>query len=154
MSIMDKAKGAAVNKVKELATSFFNFPQIDSNLTVWFVFEGKEYEVSQFKIAFGQGVDYKGQPQDEVRGGRILLTLTEAVPDDIYKWAMASVKMNGLVEFRSQTTNSPLKVEFMNAYCSNFDRVINSVGGLYTALSITPEELLMNDISFDNHWAK
>lgn len=41
----------------------FNLPQIDANLTAWFILDGKEYEMDQFNISFGQSVDHKGQPQ-------------------------------------------------------------------------------------------
>ncbi len=98
---------ALASKVKEAASGLFNFTQVDSDLEVWFVFEGKEYELAQFNINCGQSVDFKGQPQDEVRGGKILLTLTEAVPDNIYKWAMTSCLRDGAIEFRSKTTIAP-----------------------------------------------
>ena len=45
----------------------FSLPKIDSDLTAWFILDGKEYEMSQFSISFGQSVAHKGQPQDEVR---------------------------------------------------------------------------------------
>lgn len=134
------------------AENFFGFPQIDSDLTVWFVFDGKAYELSQFNISFGQAVDHKGQPQDEVRGGRLLLTLTEAVPNNIYKWAMTSTTKDGVVEFRSKTSNAPLRIEFVNGYCVNFDRVIEGGIGLNTAMVISSEEITINGINFDNHW--
>lgn len=132
----------------------FNFPHIDSDLTVWFILDGKEYELSQFSIGFGQSVDHKGQPQDEVRGGRILLTLTQTLPDSMYRWAMTSSPKNGEVVFRSKTANAPLKVEFMNAYCVSFDRTINSTEGLNTTLVISPDEIVINGNSFDNHWVE
>ena len=141
-----------MEKLKEIAGSFFNFPRIDSDLTVWFMFEGKEYEISQFNITFNQSVDYKGQPQNEVRGGRIMITLTEAVPENIYQWAMTSCVRNGSVEFRSKTTNAPLKIEFMNAFCVNFERTINLNNGLKTAIVVSSEELTINGINFDNNW--
>lgn len=151
-STTDNIKNTAVNKAKEAASGFFNFPQIDSDLTVWFIFEGKEFELAQFGISFGQSVDYKGQPQNEVRGGRILLSLTEAVPDNIYDWAMTSYTKNGVIEFRSKTANSPLKIEFTNGYCVNFERVIDLNIGLKTALIISPEEVSINGMSIDNCW--
>jgi len=141
-----------MEKLKDIASSFFNFPRIDSDLTVWFLFEGKEYEISQFNIRFGQSVDYKGQPQNEVRGGQIMLTLTEAVPENIYQWAMTSCERNGKIEFRSKTTNSPLKVEFMNGYCVNFSRIIDGNGGITTVINVSPEELSINGITLDNRW--
>jgi hypothetical protein len=139
---------------KVVSGEMFSFPKIDSDLEMWFVIEGKEYEPAQFSISFGQGSDYKGQPQDEVRGGRILLTLSEAVPDNIYRWAMSSITKDGLVEFRSKTSNAPLKIEFMNAFCVNMERIIDAHAGLYTALMISPEEITINGISFDNKWVR
>ncbi len=141
-----------MNKLKENTGNLLDFPQVDSDLEVWFTFEGKEYEVSQFNIGFGQSVDYKGQPQSEVRGGRIVLTLTQAVPENIYQWAMTSCLHDGVIEFRSKTTSSHLRVEFTGAYCVNFNRIIAGKGGLSTALTISPEEVTVNGISLYNHW--
>lgn len=130
----------------------FSLPQIDSDLTAWFILDGKEYEMSQFNISFGQLVDHKGQPQDEVRGGRMLVALTQTLPDGMYRWAMTSSPKNGVIVFRSKTANAPLRVEFMNAYCVSFKRQITDGGGVNTVLHISPDEILINGISFDNHW--
>ena len=94
---------------------FFQLPQIDSNLTAWFKLDGKEYEMNHFNIGFGQSVDHKGQPQDEVRGGRLTIGLTQTLPDSVYEWAMKSIPKSGEVTFRSKTTNAPLKIIFTNA---------------------------------------
>jgi hypothetical protein len=147
-------KTTVANKAKDIASGIFNFPQIDSNLEVWFTFEGKEYELTQFNISFGQAVDHKGQPQNEARGGRILLQLSQTVPDNIYKWAMTSCMRNGTIEFRSKTANSPLKVEFTNAYCVNMDRLIDVNVGMHTDLIISPEEITINGYSLYNKWVK
>lgn len=130
----------------------FNLPQIDANLTACLIIDGQEYEMSQFNISFGQSVDYKGQPQDEIRGGRMLVGLTQILPDSLYRWAMSSVTKGGQIVFRSQTTESPLRVEFMNAYCVGFERDIISDKGIISKLIISPDDILMNGISFDNHW--
>lgn len=142
--IMDKAKAAAVN--------MFNFPQVDSDLTAWFIFDKKEYEIAQFSIKFGQSVDYKGQPQNEVRGGIITVCLNQAVSESIYKWGMTSCLQNGLCEFRSKTSNSPLKIVFTDAYCVKLDRTVDISGGLNTILIISPREIDINEIDFDNNW--
>mgnify|MGYP001436694268 CR=1 FL=1 len=130
----------------------FELPQIDSDLTAWFILDGKEYEMSQFNISFNQLVDHKGQPQDETRGGRMLIGLTQTLPDSLYRWAMTSTPKNGEIVFRSKTTNAPLRLEFMNAYCVNLQRQISNISGLNSTLSISPDEILINGISFDNHW--
>ena len=130
----------------------FSLPKIDSDLTAWFILDGKEYEMSQFSISFGQSVDHKGQPQDEVRGGRMLVVLTQALPDNLYRWAMTSSPKNGEIVFRSKTANSPLRIIFNNAYCVSFQRQVGNASGMISKLLISPDEILMNGISFDNHW--
>lgn len=132
----------------------FNLPQIDSNTTVWFILDGKEYELSQFSISFVQPSDDKGEPQNQVRGGRMLLTLIEAMPENIYSWAMRTgITKSGEVVFRTQTGSAPLKISFTNAYCVGFDRMINATGGgLTTALTVTPETVLLNETELDNRW--
>lgn len=132
----------------------FELPQIDSDLTAWFILDGKEYEMSQFNISFNQLVDHKGQPQDETRGGRMLIGLTQTLPDSLYRWAMTSIPKNGEIVFRSKTTNAPLRIEFTNAFCVNFERNIINGGGTNTSIYISPDEILINGISFDNHWEK
>lgn len=130
-----------------------NFDFIDSDLTVWFILDGKEYELNQFGISFGQSVDFKGQPQDEVRGGRMLVMLSQTLPDSIYRWAMTSSVKDGEVIFRSKTQNAPFRVVFKNAYCISFTRNIIDGGGVKSSLFISPDEILINGISFDNHWS-
>lgn len=130
----------------------FSLPQPDSDLTAWFILDGKEYEMSQFNINFDQSTDHKGQPQSEVRGGRMLVVLTQTLPESLYRWAMTSIPKNGEVVFRSKTTNAPLRVEFTNAYCVNFERQVIDKSGVSTSLFISPDEIIINGISFDNHW--
>lgn len=132
----------------------FSLPQIDSDLTALFILDGQEYEMSYFDINFAQSVDLKGQPQDEVRGGIMSITLSQTLPENIYRWGMMSIPKNGSVIFKSKTTNPPLKINFINAYCIRFNRNIASEGGLETQLVISPDEILINGISFDNHWVE
>lgn len=131
------------------------FDHNDSDYSVWFELDGKEYELSRFEISFGQEIDHKGQPQNEVRGGIIYATLSQIVPESIYEWAMKNRTKNGTVVFKISSGSSPLKIEFSNSYCLSFKRNIDAVGeGIKTKLVISPEELLINGIRFDNHWGK
>lgn len=140
------------DKIKEKITGLFNFARIDSDLTVWLTVDGKDYELNNFNIGFGQAIDFKGQPQDEVRGGRIILTVTQALPESMYQWAMTSSMKNGEIVFRSKTASAPLKVEFKNAFCVRFNRVIDQHSGLVTNIVISPEEITVNGTDFENHW--
>lgn len=121
-------------------------------ISVVFIFEGKEYEVSKFDMGFSQFVDHKGQPQDEVRGGAVHITLTQTVPQEIYKWAMTHSGKDISLAFRVPQASSPLKMELENAFCISFERHINE-GGLTTDIVISPNGMRINDIPFHNHWA-
>lgn len=133
----------------------FSFPQVDSNVKVVFSVDGDEYEMEQFKIGFHQPVDStKNQPEGEVRGGRILVTLSQTVKDNIYGWAMKTwVRKGGAILFKTGSAGVVFNVTFTNAYCVNLKRIINANGqGLTTALTISPETVSVNGIEMDNNW--
>lgn len=135
----------------------FNFPQVDSDVNVIFSIDGDEYAVEQFKIGFHQPVDgNKNQPEGEVRGGRIMIVLSQTVKNNIYGWAIKPwVKKNGAVLFKTGTSGVIFEVAFTNAYCVNLKRVIESLGqGLSTTLILSPESVSVNGIEFDNRWVK
>ena len=135
----------------------FSFPQVDSNVNVIFSVDGDEYAVEQFKIGFHQPVDgIKNQPEGEVRGGRIMITLSQTVKNNIYGWAVKPwMKKNGAVLFKTGTSGVIFEVAFTNAYCVNLKRVIESLGqGLSTTLILSPESVSVTGIEFDNRWVK
>ena len=70
----------------------YNLAQEDASLSVHLQLEGepagKEYAVSQFNMVFTQSMDDKGEPQDFVRGGRMLLTIKELVSENVHLWAI------------------------------------------------------------------
>lgn len=135
----------------------FSFPQVDSNVNVIFSVDGDEYAVEQFKIGFHQPVDgIKNQPEGEVRGGRIMITLSQTVKNNIYGWAVKPwMKKNGAVLFKTGTSGVIFEVAFTNAYCVNLKRVIESLGqGLSTTLILKVESVSVNGIEFDNRWVK
>ena len=82
----------------------------------------------------------------------ILVGLRQTLPNSLYEWAMKSISKNGEIVFRSNTISSPLRIEFKNAYCINLNRNIINGEGVVTDLWISPDEILINGISFDNRW--
>lgn len=135
------------------AASLLKFPLVDSNISVWLLVDGKEYEVEQFKIGFSQPSDHKGEPQAETKGGQLMVTLTEGLPDNFYEWVIKpGMRKDGVVSFKIQTGSAPLRVEFFNAACVNFSRTVNSNEGLQTYLVLSPERLFVNGIEHDNLW--
>lgn len=134
----------------------FNFPQVDSNVNVTFCVDGDEYEVAQFKISFHQPVDgNKNQPEGEVRGGRIMITLSQTVKNNIYGWAIKPwVKKNGAVLFKTGTSGVIFEVAFTNAYCISLKRSISIATGLNTNIILSSESVILNGIDFNNQWVK
>ena len=134
----------------------FSFPQVDSNVNVIFSVDGDEYAVDQFKIGFHQPVDgIKNQPEGEVRGGRIMITLSQTVKNNIYGWAVKPwMKKNGAVLFKTGTSGVIFEVAFTNAYCYRLQRNLNVGTGLETILILSPETVSLNGIFFDNNWIK
>ena len=134
----------------------FNFPQVDSNVNVIFCVDGDEYEGEQFKIGFHQPVDgNKNQPEGEVRGGRIMITLSQTVKNNIYGWAIKPwVKKNGVIQFKTGTSGVIFEVVFTNAYCISLKRSIGIGIGLNTSLILSPQIINLNGIEFDNNWVK
>jgi hypothetical protein len=130
----------------------FNIPALNVEMEAYLIIDGSKYQIEQFSMGFNQPVDYKGQPQNEVKGGQILVTITQTVPEEIYKWAMTSIKKNGEIKFKSMVVNSPLKVSFTNGYCVNFSRITEVSGGIKTSLTISSESITINDITFTNNW--
>lgn len=133
-----------------------NFPQVDSNVKVVLAIDGDEYEVEQFKLGFHQPVNKnKSQPEGEVRGGRILITLSQTVKDNIYGWALKPwMRKEGAVLFKTGSSGVVFDVTFTNAYCVNIKRVVNANGlGLTTVLTISPEKVIVNGIEMDNNWS-
>ena len=137
--------------------NLLSFPEVDTSVSVWFSLDGEEYEVSQFKIGFHQPVDSNNnQPEGEVRGGKLMVTLSQTVKSNIYGWAIKPwVKKDGAVLFKTGTSGVVFDVKFTNAACINLGRTVDALGqGLSTTLIISPEKVSMNGIELDNSWVK
>ena len=131
----------------------FNLEKIDSSTTVWITIDGQEYELSDFSIGFTQNIDEKGEPQNRVRGGQMQISITQSLPNSIYEWGMKTTVKDGEITFKIESGSAPLKVSFLNAYCVGFKKRVDAAGGgLVTSLTISPEEITINGISFDNRW--
>jgi len=106
------------------------FTQIDTHVEAKFVLDGKEYEIEHFGINFSQEVSHKGQPQNEMKGGQLSITLTQSVGDTIYDWAKRENKRkDGKVLFQSKTAGTVLDISFFNANCIRLKHKINATKG-------------------------
>jgi hypothetical protein len=129
------------------------FEQVDTHVDAKFVLDGKEYDIEHFGIDFSQGIDHKGQPQNETRGGSFSIVLTESIGDNIYDWGKRANKTkDGQILFQSKTEGTVLNVTFTNAYCIKLERSISSQSGTTTLLVISPEKISFNGITHNNKW--
>ena len=102
---------------------------------------------------FLQPIDHKGQPQHEMQGGQLLVTLTQAADDNLYLWAKTSTQLkSGVVLFQTDLGMTVLEMNFTDAYCVHLARNINAYTGTTTALIISPKEISMNGEKLKNYW--
>lgn len=124
-----------------------------SHITGKFILDGKEYSLSKFKINFAQSVDFKGQPEHEVKGGHLLITLSEVADNNLFLWAKKSTLLkSGQVVFQTDLGISVLRIDFTDAYCVNLERTTSALTGTDTMLIISPKILSMNGVDHNNHW--
>ena len=132
-----------------MLSSLLPFSHIESH----FILNGKKYEVEHFKVGFAQPTDYRGQPQHEIKGGHINITLTRAADDILYHWAKTStLQKSGMILFQTDLGITVLRVMFENGYCVNLSRDIDSVKGSTTTLVISAEKISLNGLEYDNFW--
>ncbi|HCC52484.1 MAG TPA: type VI secretion system needle protein Hcp [Porphyromonadaceae bacterium] len=138
---------------KQLSPQMGDFPL--AYLEGKFLLDGKTYEIETFKIVFNQPIDYKNQPQHETLGGQLMITLTQAVDNNIYTWAKTSTLMkSGQVLFQTDAGITIIKIDFQNAYCVALSRKTNSQTGTLTTLVISPEIVIMNDVEHNKFWPR
>ncbi len=131
----------------------FTFPL--AHLVAHFILDGKKYEIEQFKISFVQPTDYKGQPQHEMKGGQILIKITQIPDDNLYLWAKRSILLkSGQILFQTDLGITVLRINFTDAYCISLSRDINAYNGTSTSLIISPEIVKLNGVEHDNFWPK
>jgi predicted metallo-beta-lactamase superfamily hydrolase len=139
------------NSLQKIASSFYN--QIDSKVEAFLFLDNKKYELSGFQIVFGQPTDYKGQPQHEVKGGQFILTITQAVEDNIYIWAKNNNhRKTGTIKFTSETEGTVLEIKFIDSCCISLVHKVNAFSGLEISMVISPSILTVNGIIHDNKW--
>lgn len=111
------------NKAKDALDKIFNLPQPEGEITSWMVLDGKEYELRAFVTEFGQATDHKGQPQHEVKGGLLHISLHQ-VPDDVINhWMIRpTVKKSGEIQFRLSSASTPLCIAFKDAQCVSYEK--------------------------------
>ena len=123
------------------------------HLEVKLCIEGTEYIVGGFQMEFKQPVDYKNQPQHEIMGGQMMITISQVADKNLFLWAKtATMLKSGEVFFRTDLGMTVMKIKFNNAYCIQLMREISDGMGTKTNMIISPEKVSINEVDHANHW--
>ena len=143
------AKQDTMSAVKSL----FRLAQPVGKTSLELLLDGNTYDVESFNITFHQPVDHKGQPQDEVKGGRIAFTIPQLPDSELNKWMFEANKLkSGEFAFKRNGENTPLRVKFDEAYCVGQKTHTAQGRGLATSLVISANVVTLNDKSVVNRF--
>jgi hypothetical protein len=124
-----------------------------AHLNVKFILDGESYEVEGFTMDFRQPVDYKSQPQHEILGGQMMITLPQAAGRSLYMWAKTSTMLkDGTILFQTDLGMTVLEIKFENAYCIQLLRETVDGGGTKTNMVISPKLVSLDGIEHQNYW--
>ena len=124
----------------------------DTSVDAKMLLNGTEYEIEMFNIQFQKDFDYKGEPQREVKGGLIYVTINHVVDEQINNWMFnRGVKHSGAIVFASfsRIASPVIIVEFVNGRCAQYSKSLGTSTVSYTIL-ISAEEITVNEIDHTN----
>jgi len=153
-STVQNAKSTAKSAVRQVKNKLNRAPVFDPTLYVWLVLDGKEYKLTTFVTELGQGIDRKGEPNSMVQGGLLRLSLDDLPDENLNKWALTSGSggyKNGEIQFRRKSSSMPLRIEFEEARCVEYEKKTGS-GGVRARIVISAKELHFNGVLHDNRW--
>ena len=146
---MEFMKNITKNIIAKAIESIPEDPSIDAYLFIG----SKVYEIENFETEFQQGEDYKGQPQHEVKGGLLSITLKRTSDELINSWMFKpEVAYNGTITFApfSRMASPPITIIFEEGRCISFEKMISNSTGIHLNLLISAKKLNVNGIEHSN----
>ncbi|PIE85836.1 MAG: hypothetical protein CSA05_03665 [Bacteroidia bacterium] len=137
--ILDKAKELLLPK--------------DSSIDGVLLLNGKEYEIDHFEIQFQQAFDFKGEPQREVKGGLLSLTLNRVTDEQLNYWMFHNkISYSGAIVFRpsSGISNPVLTIQFTNGRLVRYSTFVECPNGINLNIMISAESITVNGIEHTN----
>ncbi len=139
--------GNLKNKIEELFA--VNDTAINTKLHV----NGEEYELQLFETEFRQPLDFKGQPQHEVKGGLLSFTVRQQADDILNEWMFRNgTSYDGeiIVAPISRNTQPLLTILFQKGRCISYEKHVGRGIGIEINLLISVEFMKINEIEFSN----
>lgn len=129
------------------------FSQPDGNVFAELHFMGKIYPIAAFSTSLMQQVDNRGEPQFEVKGAKLNLTLSQLPDELLLQWATSRwMRKSGEVVFKNQTGTAPLRIAFVEAACVYLKQRVNMGKGTYASLLVSAKEISFNGILLESGW--
>ena len=139
--------------LKKISRGITKIAQPIGKTDLFLVIEDRDYEISEFDLSLGQSTDHKGQPTEEVKGGKVAFTVPQMADEVLRKWMLSSDKlMSGEFQFRRGDQSMPLRVKFDNAYCTSMNPHKHQQGDVRTSFVISANELMLNEKALFNNW--
>lgn len=113
----------------------------------------KQYEIQSFDTEFQQGVDYKGQPQQEVKGGLLAVTLSQPADDLLNTWMFQPETFHdGIISFApiSKTASAVIKIIFKKGRCVSYEKLMGRGVGIQFRILISAKYININGIEHKN----
>lgn len=123
----------------------FKLVQPVGKISLSLVIDDKRYEIEQLRLNFSQGVDQKGEPQEETNGGIVEFSIANQPDRMLNRWMLKETELkDGMFIFEQGAQNSPLKIKFTEAYCIHMATRTHPGRGLYTEYAISANEIDLN----------
>jgi hypothetical protein len=128
--------------------------QPDAHIEAFLYVQDEVYEIADLSVDFDQPIDFRSQPQSEVNGGILCITLNQILKEYFVQWMLRpQQRESGRIAFQTNNSSSPLDILFKDAYCVYYEEQISGDGtGTQTLLHISASELVINGIEFNNFW--
>jgi hypothetical protein len=124
----------------------------DTSVDARLYLNGKEYPIDTFSIEFQESFDFKGEPQEEVKGGLLSVGFNQVTDDQLNYWIFhPEVYYSGSVVFASASriANPVIIIEFFEGRCAKYSKNISP--SLSLNITITARKIKVNGMEHKNN---
>jgi hypothetical protein len=126
--------------------------QNDTTVNAILQLNGKEYQIDDFEMIFQRSVDFKGEPQNEVKGGLLSLSFNQISDEQLNYWMFHNdVRYSGTIVFSSfsHIASPVLIINFTNGRCAKYTKDIGN--GIRFSILITAQKVAVNGLEHKNN---
>ncbi|GEM_PF-2612271 len=116
---------------------------------------GEEYDIVSFQTEFQQFIDWKGEPEGEVKGGLLTFTINQAADQTLNHWMFdESIAYAGMITFgpKERVANNPVIINFADGRCVFYKKSIrNQLNGIHLTMVISAGLISINGNEHKNN---